>query len=767
METSPKSSDITSNGAIDVGSTYSSSSAFATPAERSKPTTLNGKPQVSILPILLSPASLRPVAFRAFTRKHNLTLVSSALQLLATFIGKNCGSGWREQGLAEPVLDEIAKAWRKSGGGVIVEDGNGTSLTAILQAIEGAMAGGRIIPDKLVSQDRSTSSNQINHADGRPTLAHESRPSLSLSMRSEQTPFAENKDPGEYLKVIGAFEQPRLVYNASKKHFETASSNPSLFPPPSHLAATMRDRYNLVHQRLLRNESFQASMTSAAGNSRQAYKLTPVANLLGRNGSAHLLLGLLANSPTGELSLTDLTGGVVLDISHAKSIPENGAWFVPGMIVLVDGVYEGEEHIKGSTLGNVGGVGGTIGGRFVAISIAGPPCERREVTLGISKGNPQGDIGATGGFGWVDFLGVGSERVEGSRMRGIQQRYLRNENEQDSKGTRRIVVVVGEVNLDNAKCFAALRAIFSSYEDRDFSELPLAFILIGNFVEHAAISGTDTGNSVEYKECFDTLAQLLSEYPILLRNSKFIFVPGDNDPWSSAFTAGAAAAIPRESIPEVFTSRVKRAFTVVNSGADSGRGQRLFGEAIWTSNPCRLSLFGPVQEITILRDDISGRLRRNAIAFPVRPGESDGDIAMQSEQESVEIQLSDVDRSMQESARGQGSTSKQGNATTSLDSYTSLSARKLVKTVLDQGYLSPFPISTRPVLWDYASSLQLYPLPTAFVLSDAESPPFSITYEGCHVMNPSRLLREGMRSVATWVEYDIGKNRSKVREGRY
>jgi hypothetical protein len=34
----------------------------------------------------------------------------SALQTLAVFVGKNCGSGWREEGLAERVLDEVAKA---------------------------------------------------------------------------------------------------------------------------------------------------------------------------------------------------------------------------------------------------------------------------------------------------------------------------------------------------------------------------------------------------------------------------------------------------------------------------------------------------------------------------------------------------------------------------------------------------------------------------------------------------------------------------------
>jgi DNA polymerase epsilon subunit 2 len=30
----------------------------------------------------------------------------------------------------------------------------------------------------------------------------------------------ENKDPRKWLKVIDAYEQPRLVYNVGKKHFD-------------------------------------------------------------------------------------------------------------------------------------------------------------------------------------------------------------------------------------------------------------------------------------------------------------------------------------------------------------------------------------------------------------------------------------------------------------------------------------------------------------------------------------------------------------------
>jgi len=28
------------------------------------------------------------------------------------------------------------------------------------------------------------------------------------------------KDPREWMKVIGAFDQPKLIYNATQKHFE-------------------------------------------------------------------------------------------------------------------------------------------------------------------------------------------------------------------------------------------------------------------------------------------------------------------------------------------------------------------------------------------------------------------------------------------------------------------------------------------------------------------------------------------------------------------
>lgn len=742
----------------------SSSPAFGTPARPFRIPKGNAPPsKTSILPILLPPSTLRPVAFRTFTRKHNLTISSSALQTLAVFVGKNCGSGWREEGLAERVLDEVAKVWKRAGGGVIVEEGKGASLNTILQTLEGSMSGGRVVVGKTTSQGGSVKASTLGVDDGRVETAG----GTSKQGTADEDDTHLSLHPRHWLKVIDAFDLPRLTYNVDKKYFEAMKSKPSLFPSPSYKTALFRDRYNLVYQRLLRNESFQSSLGVAGVPSlqrsssniahRQSYKLTPIANLLGRSGTSHLLLGLLAISPTGDLSLVDLTGSVALDLSHARMIPEDGAWFAPGMIVLVDGIYEEEEMVKGAALGGNTGIGGAIGGQFVGISICGPPCERRDISLGTSSRHGSGQLSSSGGFGWVDFLGLGSERAQGARMRRIQEKCLRGD--QDAPETTRLkVAIMSEVNLDNMKTLDALKKVFSTYNDLSLPERSQAFVLIGNFSQKAIISGGGRAGSIEYKEYFDSLALVLSDFPALLQHSTFVFVPGDNDPWASAFSAGAASTVPRQPIPELFTSRVRRAFATANSELNRSQAPEPAGDAIWTSNPARLSWFGPVHDIAIFRDDISGRLRRSAVNTAL---DNESDVTMHEPSSSAagdavfpggESQIEDM---------GQ----QQGTNAATASSGASM-ARRLVKTILDQGTISPFPLPLRPVLWDHASALQLYPLPTALVLADPEAAPFCMTYEGCHVMNPGRLLPEGGAPMARWVEYDVLRNRGKIREER-
>ncbi|KAI8938611.1 hypothetical protein NX059_004483 [Plenodomus lindquistii] len=756
----------------------SSSPAFGTPvhpinprrtAPIRAPPALKPPPKSTILPILLPPATLRPLAFRTFTKKYNLTLTSSALQALATFIGKHCGSGWREEGLAEKVLEEVAKSWKKCGGQVIVE-GDSEILRGILKTLEGSMIGGKVVQGSVMSRQSSFNfSADMGGLASRPAL--DSNTSFGMSSLEVQDKEEEEdllKDTREWIKVIGAFEQPKLIYNVTQKHFEKSASKPSLFPDPSHKTELFRQRYHIVLQRILRNETFQAPTFSTARSATlsrtgsvatsQMNTITPIANLLGRTGSTHLLLGMLTVSATGQLSLSDLTGTISLDIQHARPIPENGAYFAPGMIVLVEGSYE-EDAGTGSTLGGSGGIGGTIGGKFLGFSVGHPPCERRTATLGGAEEVDKNSL-AGPAFGWTDFLGVGSQRATGSRMNKIASKLLDAEQSHH-------VVMASDLHLDVPSTLSALRTLLRTYTPDPSDSQPVyphAIVLMGNFSSKASLAGVPGAGSIEYKEHFDALASVLADFQQLIAHTTLIFVPGDNDAWPSAFSAGAATPLPRKQVPQLFTNRIRRVVAEANRevwGAGKAKGKE--GEVIWTSNPSRLSWFGVKGEMTILRDDVAGRLQRNSIRFPKPEAEIDDAMPFAPSDQPSTADLQDP---MDLDGALALPPVNNNKPNTEVDADTQL-ARALTRTILSQSHLSPFPLSARPLHWDFAHTLNLYPLPTSLVLADSEAPPFVVKYFGCTVMNPGSIDGSGGRGKregrARWVEFDIRNNMGVVR----
>ena len=210
----------------------SSSPAFATPAHPLRPFQPPAPAKAAVLPIILPPATLRPLAFRTFTKKHSLTLTSSELQELATFVGRHCGSGWREEGLAEKVLEEVARTWKNCNGGVIV-DGASPELKDMLKTLEGNMSGGKIMSGpRGISRQNSLmleATEDAEHSKTRLGL----RPATTLARDDSQASFGMSgvgldeepddetlQDARRWLKVINAFDQPRYIYNVNKKHFE-------------------------------------------------------------------------------------------------------------------------------------------------------------------------------------------------------------------------------------------------------------------------------------------------------------------------------------------------------------------------------------------------------------------------------------------------------------------------------------------------------------------------------------------------------------------
>ena len=476
--------------------------------------------------------------------------------------------------------------------------------------------------------------------------------------------------------------------------------------------------------------------------------ITPIANLLGRSGTTHLLLAMLTVSTTGALSLSDLTGTITLDIQHARPIPENGAFFAPGMIVLVEGSYE-EDAGTTSTLGGSGGIGGTIGGKFLGFSVGHPPCERRTATLGGAEDSDKSTM-AGPAFGWTDFLGVGSQRATGLRMNKIASKLLDSE-------TAHNVVIASDLHLDAPSTLSALRTLLRTYtpDPTDAHPVyPLAIVLMGNFSSKASLAGVPGAGSIEYKEHFDALASVLADFQQLVAHTTLIFVPGDNDAWPSAFSAGAATPLPRKPVPPLFTNRIRRVVAEANRevwGAGKAKGKE--GEVVWTSNPSRLSWFGVKGEMAILRDDVAGHLQRNSIRFnkPEPDVEDDMPFAPSAQQNNVDLQNAmDVD----ELALPVSVVQKQSEIDTETQT-----ARALTRTILSQSHLSPFPLSARPLHWDFAHTLNLYPLPTSLVIADSEAPAFVVKYFGCTVMNPGSIDESGGRGRregrARWVEFDV------------
>lgn len=646
-------------------------------------------------------------------------------------------------------------------------DGGSKELTEILKTLEGNMSGGKVTtPGRglprgdtmLMDTDDDAVSTRLGLRPTGPSR-EDSNASFGMSglgVQEDEDDGEAANDPRAWLKIIDAYEHPRLLYNVQKKHFERVSGKPSLLPPALHKTTVFRNRYHVIHQRLLRNEAFQTSYVSASRkrsinkslSSQQSLKITPIANLLGRHGSNHMLLGQLNLLPTGDIAISDLTGTIALDLKQAVSIPHDSAWFCPGMIVLIDGVYEEEDESSGKGLGGSSGVGGTLGGHFQTFFIGQPPCEKRKATLGISGPEGGADHTIGGGFGWIDFLDVGSERAVGAKMRRLEQRLLHSSQ-------RKRIVMLGELNLDQPRVLQALRKILSLYASDDQDVIPLTFVLAGNFTSHAVMARGGSGGSIEYKEYFDALASTLADFPSLLRSSTFVFVPGDNDGWVSSFTAGASTPIPRKGVPEMFTSRIRRVFAQANGEANLA----VQGQAVWASNPSRLSLFGPNHEIVIIRDDVSARLRRTSITLKPRTQEQNS----QAEQPAPEAQADAMDLdSTAPASPTPAPESTDADAHPAADGqdpstpHDIHAAQKLVKSILDQGYLAPFRQSIRPVHWDYASALHLYPLPTAMCLVDTSAPPFCLSYEGCHVVNPGSVLVTGRKGVGRWVEYEIG-----------
>ncbi len=119
----------------------------------------------------------------------------------------------------------------------MIVEGEGEQLAGILKTISGCMVGGKLIASKTLSRQTSfalggdpqlrRASSAGGQHDSRPSLGRDdSRTSFGFSELALAGPGTEeddeehSMDPRSWLKVVGAFDQPKVVYNVNKRQFE-------------------------------------------------------------------------------------------------------------------------------------------------------------------------------------------------------------------------------------------------------------------------------------------------------------------------------------------------------------------------------------------------------------------------------------------------------------------------------------------------------------------------------------------------------------------
>ncbi|CAB4253917.1 similar to Saccharomyces cerevisiae YPR175W DPB2 Second largest subunit of DNA polymerase II (DNA polymerase epsilon), required for normal yeast chromosomal replication [Maudiozyma barnettii] len=759
------------------------------------------------LPVQIQPAHLRPLAYRTLSKKYGLSIKSDGLAALAQFIGQNFGIDWKKNPETIKFLENFATVWKQQERGLFVDgqgvqqvineiqerqkilsrnintitrnrefensnNNNKNNLDKYLNSnnknnneqelskkkspevpinssgsnssdieqnhiyqspepidtlpnenendedMESSMIANTsmVIPD--LSQDNITDLDDIPMGDADPSypLLNNNQTSLSNLEGSK-----EELNWRDYFKFINATELQKFSYDPLKMHFIFTPSNRTNSPQnfklklPTVNANTrmFSTRYYLVRDRIMRNEAFQStdaynplsSMMSLkkeltpgfrpSSSTGSSMSITPVKNLLGRDGQNFLILGLLRKNSKGNWTIEDPSGITEIDISQA--IPTEGLYYVPGCIVLAEGIYF------------------TVGNKFHVTSMTQPPGERRETTM-ESIGN-------------IDLLGINGlsnpnyiSRL--SRDLKIRLHYL----EQDL-AYHRYIILGGDIFLNQMETMDALRKVFTKIND----DPPTMILLYGSFSTvpvYSSMTSKMISSTTQYKNNFDTLALLLSEFKNLIEETTFVFIPGVNDPWSSTSSLGSANLFPQRPIPTDFQQKMNRVCKNV----------------VWGSNPLRIAYMS--QEIITIRDDLDDRFKRHSVIFPMVEEQKEENV------DELERQLEDV--SINDSTIIHQLIKDTHQLPTEIEQ-----SRKYVKTLLDQGNLSPFLTTIRPVVWDLDHSLTMYPIPSILIVCDTSAPRFDVTYNGCKTLNPGKFL---LKRCARYLEYTPSLKRATQEE---
>ncbi|KAL2099287.1 hypothetical protein ACEWY4_005767 [Coilia grayii] len=344
--------------------------------------------------------------------------------------------------------------------------------------------------------------------------------------------------------IIGAFDVPRFIYSSERKKFVPLSMithpSPGLCGLAKDKAELFRERYTILQQRTHRHELFTPPVIgSAPDESRNKFQLKTVEALLGSTSKLGevIVLGMITQLKEGKYYLEDPSGTVQLNISKAQF---HSGLYTESCFVLAEGWYEDSV--------------------FHVNAFGFPPTEPSATTRAY--------------YGNINFFGGPSTT---SVKASAKLKQLEEENEDA------MFVIVSDLWLDNVEVLEKIHTMFTGYSAMP----PTCFIFCGNF--SSAPYGKNQIKSL--KESLKALADVICEYPSIHNNSRFVFVPGPEDP-------GPSAILPRPPLAEHITEEFRQRVPF----------------SVFTTNPCRIQYCS--QEIVVMREDLVNKMCRNCVRMP-------------------------------------------------------------------------------------------------------------------------------------------------------
>eukprot|EP01029_Cantina_marsupialis_P025606 TRINITY_DN67804_c0_g1_i1.p1 TRINITY_DN67804_c0_g1~~TRINITY_DN67804_c0_g1_i1.p1 ORF type:complete len:524 (-),score=99.04 TRINITY_DN67804_c0_g1_i1:244-1815(-) len=355
----------------------------------------------------------------------------------------------------------------------------------------------------------------------------------------------------ERYQVFDSFKLPKLQAAEDETHFLVQSAPLGLHLDPSVTVSSLLERVNNIRSRT--NREIRNRETGETKNGEEVLSLN---QLISKKETNCVVFGMIRQTTDGVI-LED--SNVSVKVIFADDFTANFGFFCDGFLVLCEGHMQGRE--------------------FVVQYISLPPCECRTNSLSVT--------------GPAGLLGLHNRTHDIDRMES-----LKSEHEKDS------VVMLSEVHLDNAEVMEKLERLFEGWQgwmDEDpHLQVPI-ILMIGSFWSSKIELNPDVCE--EYEQAMKRLAKLINRFD-RFKSSRFVFVPGPNDPLSSSI-------LPQKRICHRFT----------------GEFERLGIDANFVSNPARLRCF--TQEIVVFRNNFLDKFQKAQI-FP-----SEGEESVQAKQQKI------------------------------------------------------------------------------------------------------------------------------------